>query len=78
MEKPATHDIWEGRKMVEAARKYQPHGADRHAKPFQPECHGGHQKLHEGVIGKLYMARGIAYKMRGNLGKHRPGPRPKG
>ena len=36
------------------------------------------QKLKEGVIGKLYMARGMTYKMRGNLGKHKPLPVPAG
>ncbi len=30
------------------------------------------------MIGKLYMARGMSYKLRGNLGKHRPRPVPAG
>ena len=30
------------------------------------------------MIGKLYMARGMTYKMRGNLGKHKPRPVPAG
>jgi predicted dehydrogenase len=36
------------------------------------------QKLKEGLIGKVYMARAISYKLRGNLGKHNPQPVPEG
>ena len=38
----------------------------------------GIQKLHDGIIGDVYMARGIAYKIRGNLGQHVPSPIPDG
>ncbi len=78
VEKPATHDIWEGRKMVEAARKYQRMVQIGMQNRSSPNVREGIQKLKEGVIGKLYMARGLAYKMRGNLGKHRPRPVPPG
>ena len=30
----------------------------------------GIKHLHDGVIGDVYFARGIAYKIRGNLGQH--------
>ena len=33
VEKPACHNVFEGRKMIEAARKYKPHGAGRLAEP---------------------------------------------
>ena len=78
VEKPGSHNIFEGRKMVEAARKYDrivQHGT---------QCRSSHniiegiEKLHEGVIGDVYFARGIAYKIRGNLGKHAPRPVPAG
>jgi predicted dehydrogenase len=78
VEKPGSHNIFEGRKMVEAARKYDrivQHGT---------QCRSSHniiegiEKLHEGVIGDVYYARGIAYKIRGNLGKHAPRPVPAG
>jgi predicted dehydrogenase len=38
----------------------------------------GIRKLHEGVIGDVYLGRGIAYKIRGNLGRHTPRPVPQG
>ncbi len=78
VEKPPTCCIWEGRKMVEAARKYGRMvqiGTQNRSSPYIIE---GIQKLKEGVIGKLYMARGLSYKMRGNLGKHNPRPVPEG
>ncbi len=78
VEKPATHNIWEGRKMVEAARKYGRMVQIGTQNRSSPNVMEGIKKLKEGVIGKLYMARGMSYKMRGNLGKHRPQPAPAG
>ena len=78
VEKPPSWCIWEGRKMVEAARKYNRMvqvGTQNRSNPFVRE---GMQKLREGIIGKLYMARAISYKIRGHLGKHRPSPVPEG
>lgn len=78
VEKPPTWCIWEGRKMVEAARKYGRMvqvGTQNRSNPFVCE---GMQKLREGVIGKLYMARAVSYKLRGNLGKHQPTAVPEG
>jgi predicted dehydrogenase len=78
VEKPPTWCIWEGRKMVEAARKYGRMVQAGTQNRSSPNVREGMQKLHEGVIGKLYMARGVTYKMRGNLGKHRPSAVPQG
>ncbi|MGO8746941.1 MAG: Gfo/Idh/MocA family oxidoreductase [Thermoguttaceae bacterium] len=78
VEKPSTWCIWEGRKMVEAARKYQRMVQIGTQNRSSPNVREGMQKLHEGLIGKIYMARGIAYKIRGNLGKHRARPVPAG
>ena len=78
VEKPPTWCIWEGRKMVEAARKYQRMVQVGTQNRSSPNVREGMQKLHEGLIGEIYMARGLAYKIRGNLGKHRPGPVPPG
>ena len=78
VEKPPTYCIWEGRKMVEAARKYQRMVQIGTQNRSSPNVIEGMQKLKEGVIGKLYMARAISYKLRGNLGKHNPQPVPQG
>ncbi len=78
IEKPPTWCVWEGRKMVEAARKYGRMVQIGTQNRSSPNVCEGMRKLKEGVIGKLYMARGMTYKMRGNLGKHNPRPVPKG
>jgi len=78
LEKPAAHTIWEGRKMIEAARKYQrivQHGTQSRS---NPAMHEGVQRLREGVIGQLYMARGMAYKWRGSIGRIKEEPVPPG
>jgi predicted dehydrogenase len=74
-EKPGSHNIFEGRKMVEAARKYErvvQHGTQSRSSPNIRE---GIRRLHEGVIGRVYMARAIAYKLRaGGKNDFRPVP----
>lgn len=78
VEKPPTWCIWEGRKMVEAARKYKCMVQVGTQNRSSPNVREGMQKLQEGAIGKLYMGRAVAYKIRGNLGKHNPQPVPSG
>jgi predicted dehydrogenase len=78
VEKPGSHNIFEGRRMVEAARKYDrivQHGTQCRSSTNIIE---GIRQLHAGVIGDVYFARGIAYKIRGNLGRHAPRPVPEG
>ena len=65
IEKPASHNIWEGRKMVEAARKYnrivqigtQKRSSEAHPAAFE--------WIKEGHIGKIKWVRGFCYKRRG-------------
>ncbi len=67
-EKPASHNIWEGRKMVEAARKYKrivQVGQQSRSTPFKIEAI---QQLREGVIGEVYMAKGLCFKRRKSIG----------
>ena len=78
VEKPGSHNIYEGRKMIEAARNYDrivQHGTQCRSSANIIE---GIRKLHEGVIGDVYFARGIAFKVRGSLGQHSPRPVPQG
>ncbi len=69
VEKPCAHNIWEGRKMVEAARK---HNCMVQV-GFQNRSIAGVRQamkfLHDGGIGEVYMARGLCYKPRGPIGK---------
>lgn len=78
IEKPASHNIWEGRRMVEAARKY-----SRIVQVGTQSRSIAHKRkamdlLHEGVIGKIYMAKGICFKRRRSIGKKPDGPVPPG
>ena len=68
VEKPATHTVAEGRKLIEAAYRYNrivQHGAGMRSNPRFRE---GMQKLHEGIIGRVYMARGLCFKRRADIG----------
>ncbi len=78
VEKPCTHNLFEGRQMVAAARKHKrivQHGTQNRSSPNIIE---GIRKLKDGIVGELYMARGIDYKLRGNLGRVTPSPVPEG
>jgi predicted dehydrogenase len=74
VEKPGSHNIHEGRMMVEAARKY--HRIVQHGTQCRssPKIQEGIARLKEGVIGEVYMARGMAYKVRPSIGPDRPEP----
>ena len=78
VEKPCSHTYWEGRKLVEAARKYKrivQHGTNSRSSVALREAM---QLLNEGVIGDVYMARGLCYKWRDTIGKKPDGPVPEG
>ena len=67
-EKPSSHNIFEGRKQVEAARKYKrivQVGTQSRSMPHKIRAI---ELLHSGVIGKLYMAKGLCYKRRLSIG----------
>ena len=69
VEKPGAHNIYEGRKMVEAAHKYKrivQHGVQLRSSEALRE---GVKLLREGVIGDVYMARGLVYRWRPSIGK---------
>ena len=69
IEKPCSHNIWEGQQLVQAARKYNricQHGTQGRSSPAVREAI---QKLGEGIIGKVYLARGLCYKWRPSIGK---------
>ncbi len=68
VEKPACHNIFEGRKMIEAARKYKV----RVQVGFQNRSINNVMEaikfLHDGGIGDVYMARGLCIKPRDSFG----------
>ncbi|MHC4756754.1 MAG: Gfo/Idh/MocA family oxidoreductase, partial [Planctomycetota bacterium] len=69
VEKPVSHNIYEGRKIVEAARKYDrivQAGTHKRSDTILPEVF---EYLQKGNIGKIKLARGFCYKSRKSIGK---------
>jgi len=78
VEKPCSHNVFEGRKLVEAARRYDrivQHGTQSRCSPAIRE---GMQKMKEGLIGDVYMGKGMCYKWRNTIGKKPDAPVPAG
>ena len=75
VEKPASHNIWEGRKMVEAARKYKRivgvGSQDRSDVGLLPLA----EHIKQGGLGKIQLVHAITYNARQSIGKVR-GPQP--
>ncbi|MBP8959404.1 MAG: Gfo/Idh/MocA family oxidoreductase [Bacteroidales bacterium] len=68
VEKPATHCVWEGRKMVEAARKYNVRVQTGFQNRSIPNVMQAIKFLHDGGIGDVFMAKGLCYKPRDSFG----------
>ncbi|MEO6001311.1 MAG: Gfo/Idh/MocA family oxidoreductase [Chitinophagaceae bacterium] len=68
VEKPASHNIFEGRKMIEAARKYKVRVQVGFQNRSISNVMDAMKFLHEGGIGDVYMARGLCYKPRNSFG----------
>ena len=69
VEKPVSHNIWEGRQMVEAAKKYNrivQAGTQSRSGAGIIECVDWMKK---GELGKIVLARGACYKPRPSIGK---------
>lgn len=78
VEKPGSHNVWEGRKMVEAAAKYDrivQHGVQLRSSPAIQEAV---QLLRDGYIGRVYMSRGLVFRWRGDVGNYGFSPVPDG
>ncbi|HUV00793.1 MAG TPA: Gfo/Idh/MocA family oxidoreductase [Bacteroidales bacterium] len=68
VEKPACYNVFEGRKMVEAARKYKVRvqtGCQNRSIDSVVEAM---KFLHDGGIGEVFMAKGLCYKPRDSFG----------
>jgi len=78
VEKPCSHNLWEGRQLVRAATKYSrivQHGTNNRSSPGIMD---GIQKLRGGLIGEIYMGRGLCFKWRDTIGKAPVEPVPPG
>jgi predicted dehydrogenase len=77
-EKPASHNPFESQQMIAAARKYGRMcqiGSQSRSMPHKMEAM---QLLKEGVLGKIYLAKGLCYKRRKSIGKRADEPTPPG
>jgi predicted dehydrogenase len=78
VEKPCSHNLWEGRQLVKAAHRYNrivQHGTQIRSATAIRE---GIQKVHDGYLGEVYMTRGICFKWRDTIGRASEEPVPAG
>jgi predicted dehydrogenase len=68
VEKPACHNIFEGRKMIEASRKYNMRVQTGFQNRSINNVMEAMKFLHDGGIGDVYMAKGLCYKPRDSFG----------
>ena len=78
VEKPVSHNIFEGRKMIEAARKYKVRVQVGLQNRSIPNVRQAIKFLHDGGIGDIYMARGLCFKGRDSFGIAKDGEPPQG
>lgn len=77
VEKPVSHNVFEGRKVVEAARKYGKICQTGTQSRSNPGMQAVIKAVHDGEIGDLKVARGLCYKPRGSIGERKEYPIPK-
>ena len=78
VEKPISHNVLEGRKAVEASRKYNKVVAAGTQCRSQKGIQDAIAFLRAGKIGQVYMAKGLCYKPRASIGQKPEGPVPEG
>ncbi|MBA4146856.1 MAG: Gfo/Idh/MocA family oxidoreductase [Verrucomicrobia bacterium] len=69
VEKPVSHNVWEGRKIVEAARKYNRIVQTGTQARSSFAIREAVEWVRQGNLGKLLVARGTCYKRRESIGK---------
>ena len=75
-EKPVSHNVWEGRKFVEAARKYRKIvQTGTQSRSSREGIAQAVEWVKAGNIGKILISRGLCYKPRPSIGKV-SGPQP--
>jgi len=75
-EKPVSHNVWEGRKFVEAARKYKKIvQTGTQSRSSRKGIQAAVDWVKAGNLGKIQIARGLCYKPRPSIGKV-DGPQP--
>lgn len=75
VEKPVSHNVWEGRQLVKAARKHERIVAAGLQCRSSQAIAEAIRWLHEDHLGRIELARGLCYKPRPSIGKV-DGPQP--
>ena len=78
IEKPCSHNWWEGRQLVRAVDKYGvicQHGSQCRSSAAIREAM---QQMQSGLLGNVYMSRGLCYKWRDTIGHANAEPVPAG
>jgi predicted dehydrogenase len=78
VEKPCSHNLWEGRQLVRAAEKYRrivQHGTQLRSTRAAIDAI---ERLHHGTFGEVYLARGVCFKRRDTIGRAPLEPVPRG
>ncbi len=78
IEKPCSHNWWEGRQLVRAVEKYKvicEHGSQCRSSAAIREAM---DQMRSGLLGDVYMSRGLCYKWRDTIGHAAPEPVPAG
>jgi predicted dehydrogenase len=69
VEKPVSHDVWEGRKSVEAARKYSRIVQTGTQNRSNVAVHDAVEWVKAGNLGKIQIGRALVYNRRGSIGQ---------
>ena len=78
VEKPCSHNMFEARQIVAAAKKYDrivQHGTNQRSEPAVQEAV---RQVRGGLIGDVYMARALCFKWRDTIGRAKEEPVPPG
>jgi predicted dehydrogenase len=78
VEKPCAYNIFEAKQVVAAAKKYNrmvQHGTNGRSSATMQEAV---QRIREGVLGEVYMSRGLCFKWRDTIGRTPVAPVPAG
>ncbi len=75
VEKPISHNVWEGRKLVEAAAKYNRIVQAGTQSRSNHSIRAAFEWVKAGNLGKILVSRGLCYKRRASIGKV-AGPQP--
>jgi predicted dehydrogenase len=78
VEKPCSHNLWEGRQLVRAAHKYSrivQHGTQSRSAPAMIDAI---RHVQSGTFGEIYLARGLCFKHRDTIGRTPVEPAPRG